>query len=374
MADKKDYYDVLGVSKNATQAEIKSSFRKLAKKYHPDVSKEANAEEKFKEIEEAYSVLSDEQKRKQYDQFGHAAFNGGSGGFNGQSGFSGFDFDGFDYEDIFDNIFGAFGGSSRKNSKRRTRGNDTLMRMNLSFEDAVYGCSKDINITVVEDCTNCSGKGGFGEKSCPKCHGSGTITQEQRSLFGNFISKTTCPECHGSGQIYDRTCTECRGTGKQKVNKELTIKVPAGVDTGTRLKLSGKGESGSNGGENGDLYIEFNVKEHKYFKRDNNDIYIEAPITLIEAALGCKKTIPTLYGNVVLTIPASSETGDKHRIKGKGINNEALRQKGDMYIVIKVVAPKKLSKEQKKLFEQLEKISYENDEIKEFNKFVVSND
>ena len=374
MMDKKDYYEVLGVSKNASQDEIKSAFRKLAKKYHPDVSKEADAEAKFKEIQEAYPVLSDETKRQQYDQFGHAAFQGGGAG--GAGGFGGFDFSGFDYGDIFDNIFGSFGGgfSSGRSSSRARRGSDSLMQMKLSFEEAVFGCKKTIRVDVVEQCSECDGKGGFGETTCDKCHGSGTITSEQHTIFGSFLSKTTCTKCGGAGKTYDTTCNHCRGKGSVKTNKEIEVKVPAGVDTGTRLKLSGKGSAGANGGPNGDLYIEFNVAEHDFFVRDENDIYIEAPITITEAVLGCKKEIPTLYGNVTLTIPAGSESGEKHRIKGKGINNEATRRKGDMYIVLKIVTPKKLTKEQKRLLEELNETNLADDnDIKNFTRFVKEN-
>lgn len=373
--DKKDYYEVLGVSKNASQDEIKSAFRKLAKKYHPDVSKEPDAEAKFKEAQEAYAVLSDEDKRRQYDQFGHAAFQNG-GGAGGAGGFGGFDFSGFDYGDIFDNIFGGFGGgfSSGRSSSRARRGSDSLMRMKLTFEEAVFGCKKDIDLDVVEECSECNGKGGFGEETCDKCHGSGTITTEQHTILGSFLSKTTCNKCGGTGKTYQKTCTHCHGNGRVKVNKELEVKIPAGVDNGSRLKLSGKGNSGSNGGPNGDLYIEFVVAEHDFYVRDENDIYIEAPITVTEAILGCKKEIPTLYGNVTLTIPAGSESGEKHRIKGKGINNEATHKKGDMYIVLKIVTPKKLTKEQKRLLEELNNTDLTDDnDIKNFERFVKKN-
>ena len=375
--NKKDYYEVLGVSKNASQDEIKSAFRKLAKKYHPDVSKEPNAEEKFKEAQEAYAVLSDESRRKQYDQFGHDAFTNGGAGAGGFNGFGGFDFSNFDYSDIMDEIFGGFGGfggSSRRGKNRARRGADSLMGMKLTFEEAVFGCKKDITVDVIEECKDCDGKGGSGEQTCDNCHGSGTITSEQHTIFGTFLSKTTCNKCGGKGQTYSKICSKCHGTGQVKKTKELEVKVPAGVDTGTRLKLTGKGDAGTNGGPNGDLYIEFKVSDHKYFIRDEDDIYIEAPITITEAILGCKKEIPTLYGNVNLTIPAGSESGDRHRIKGKGINNEARHHKGDMYIVLKIVTPKKLSKEQKKLLEELNRTNLDDDnDIKEFNKFVKSN-
>ena len=375
MAEKRDYYEVLGVSKDADDAAIKKAYRQLAKKYHPDVSKEPDAEAKFKEVQEAYAVLSDEDKRRQYDQFGHAAFQNG-GGAGGAGGFGGFDFSGFDYGDIFDNIFGGFGGgfSSGRNSSRARRGSDSLMRMKLTFEEAVFGCKKDIDLDIVEECSECNGKGGFGEETCDKCHGSGTITTEQHTILGSFLSKTTCNKCGGTGKTYQKTCTHCHGNGRVKVNKELEVKIPAGVDNGSRLKLSGKGNSGSNGGPNGDLYIEFVVAEHDFYVRDENDIYIEAPITVTEAILGCKKEIPTLYGNVTLTIPAGSESGEKHRIKGKGINNEATHKKGDMYIVLKIVTPKKLTKEQKRLLEELNNTDLTDDnDIKNFERFVKKN-
>lgn len=372
--DKKDYYEVLGVQKNASQDEIKSAFRKLAKKYHPDVSKEPDAEAKFKEIQEAYAVLSDEEKRKQYDQFGHAAFQGGAGGAGG--GFGGFDFSGFSYDDIFDNIFGGFGGfggSSRRSSNRATKGNDSLVKMTLTFEEAVYGTKKEIELEVTETCDHCHGKGGFDETTCEHCHGSGTITSEQHTIFGSFLSKTTCPHCGGKGKSYKRKCSECNGTGKIRVEKELEIKVPAGVDTGNRLRLSGKGSAGTNGGPNGDLYIEFTVKEHEFYVRDEDDIYLEVPLTLTEAILGCKKEIPTLYGNVNLTVPSGSESGDKQRIKGKGIHNDSTHRKGDMYIVLKVITPKKLSKEQKRLIEMLDDTDLNDKEIDKFKRFVREN-
>lgn len=371
--NKKDYYEILGVSKNASQDEIKSAFRKLAKKYHPDISKEENAEAKFKEAQEAYSVLSDENKRKQYDQFGHAAFEqGGMGG----AGFGGFDASGFDFGDIFDNIFGGsgFGFGSSRNSNRATRGADSLMRMNLTFEEAVFGCKKDVNLDVVDTCEECHGKGGFDEKTCDRCHGSGTITSEQHTIFGSFLSKTTCPDCSGKGKTYKTVCSSCRGKGRVRTNKTLTVTIPSGVDTGDRLRLAGKGSAGTNGGSNGDLYLEFKVADHDYFVREHDDIYLEVPLTITEAILGCKKEVATLYGNVKLTIPAGTDNGDKQRIKGKGINNTSSHHKGDMYFIMKVVTPKKLSREQKQLFEKLSQTKLEDSEISKFDKFVMKND
>lgn len=368
--DKKDYYEVLGVSKGASQDEIKSAFRKLAKKYHPDVSKEENAEAKFKEAQEAYAVLSDDTKRKQYDQFGHAAFtNGGGASGGGFSGFSGFDFGDFDYSDIFDNLFGGMGGRTTR-GKRAARGNDVLKRINLSFMEAINGAKKEINIDVLEKCKECDGKGGFHEETCDMCHGSGTTQSEQRTMFGTFITKTTCPKCGGDGRKFKESCSSCGGKGRVKSKKTITVDVPKGVDTGVRQRISGKGEAGVNGGPNGDLYIEYSVSKHDFFVRDGDDIYLEVPITLTEAILGCKKEIRTLYGNIKLNVEAGCDSGKTERIKGKGVNSEVNRRKGDMYVVYKVITPKKLTKEQKQIIDELDNTNLETSEIKEFNKFV----
>lgn len=364
--NKRDYYEVLGVDKNASDAEIKSAFRKLAKKYHPDVSKEENAAEKFKEAQEAYAVLSDDTKRNQYDQFGHAAFQGGG------SGASGFDFGDFDFSDIFGDLFGGgFGFGGRKSQNRSRRGNDSLMRINLTFDEAVFGCKKELKLDIYEDCPECNGLGGHGKKTCSNCNGTGTEVVEQRTMFGMFQSRTTCHVCNGSGSSFDSKCSKCRATGKVKTNKTIEVKIPAGVDTGNRLRVTGKGEAGINGGENGDLYLEFIVKNHPLFERDEDDIYIELPLTITEVVLGCKKDIPTIYGNVKLTIPAGSKAGDKHRLKGKGIENVNNHIKGDMYVILDIIVPKKISKDQKKLFESLEKTDLDpNDEIKNINKYI----
>ncbi len=365
--EKRDYYEILGVSKTASADEIKSAFRKLAKQYHPDVNKAPDAADKFKEAQEAYAVLSDEQKRKQYDQFGHAAFSNNAGGG------AGYDFSGFDFSDIFDGIFGEsgfgfnFGGRSRT---RASKGRDKLISITLTFEEAVFGCKKTITVDTTEKCDSCNGKGGHGEKTCSTCHGSGTVTAEQRTLFGSFMTKTTCPNCNGKGSTYDTTCSSCHGIGTNKVRKELEVKIPAGVDTGHQLRLSGKGEAGLNGGPNGDLYLEFNVKEHKLFKREDNDIVIELPITITDAIFGCKKELPTLDGTVKLTIDAGTQSGDKHRLRGKGIADVNSGRKGDMYVIIKVIVPTKLDRDQKKLLQELAKTDLENEsefkKIKEF--------
>ena len=385
MAEKRDYYEVLGVSKTASEQEIKSAFRKKAKEFHPDLNKDdPNAAEKFKEAQEAYSVLSDESKRKMYDQYGHAGVGNGGPGAGGFGGYSNFDGAGFDFGDIFDSIFGGsasgFGGfsnfgsgSSRQNS-RATRGSDILMRMNLTFDEAIYGCEKKFNLDVVEDCEECHGHGGFDREECKTCHGQGTITTQQNTILGSFMSRTTCPDCNGTGRTYKRKCSECNGKGKIKKNKKLTINISEGINTGDRQRVSGKGNPGTNGGENGDLYIEFVVSDHDYFVRENDDIYLEVPLTLTEAVIGCKKEIPTLYGNVKLNISAGTNSGDKQRIKGKGVNNSYRRHKGDMYVVFKVYTPKRLSREQKQLIQKLSETNMETDEIKRFNKFTRDND
>ena len=351
--DKRDYYEVLGVSKTASQDEIKSAFRKLAKKYHPDVSKEPNAAEKFKEAQEAYAVLSDENKRHQYDQFGHSAFTNPSGGF---SGFDGFDFGSM--SDIFEDILGGMGfgfssSSSRKSSNRARSGNDVLYHMTITFDEAVHGCKKDINLDITDECPECDGKGGFNSKTCPDCHGSGTVTSEQRTMFGTFLTKTTCPRCKGKGTTFEKICTKCGGTGQVKKNKTITITVPAGVDNENRIRLSGKGEAGINGGPAGDLYVEFTVKDHELYQRVEDDIYIELPITIPDAVLGCVKEVPTIYGKVDLTIPSGTQSGSKLKLRGKGVENVISHRKGDMYVIIKIIIPTKLTKEEKNIFEDL---------------------
>lgn len=379
---KKDYYETLGVDKSASADDIKLAFRRLAKKYHPDVNKEAGAEEKFKEIQEAYAILSDENRRKQYDQYGSAAFE--QGGMGGTSGFSngGFDFSNFDFSSIFDELFGrdegfsgfsSFGEGRRSSSKAR-KGNDALVTMNITFMEAVLGCKKEIEITTTDKCPDCHGDGGFNAKTCSDCHGSGTVTAEQRTLFGSFLTRTTCERCNGTGKTYEKICSSCRGTGKKKVVKELDVNVPEGVNTGNRIRLAGYGEASEGSGPNGDLYIEFKVKEHDFYERSGNDIYLHLPLTIVEAINGCKKDIKTPVGTIVLTVPAGSKTNDKHRLKGKGVKDVNYDVYGDMYIIIDVIMPKKLTREQKNLIEQLSKTDLSDREIDRFDKFTKSKD
>ncbi len=375
---KKDFYETLGVDKNASEDDIKLAFRRLAKKYHPDVNKEAGAEEKFKEIQEAYAILSDANRRKQYDQFGHAAFEQGNGasGFNGQ----GFDFSSFDFSSIFDDLFGGDSGFSgfssfgRKSSSRARKGDDALIVMNISFMEAVLGCKKSIEITTTDKCEKCDGIGGFNEKTCSTCHGSGTITAEQRTLFGSFLTKTVCDRCNGSGKTFEKTCSSCRGTGKKKVTKELDVTVPEGVNTGNRIRLAGYGEPSETTGPNGDLYIEFKVKDHDFYERSGNDLYLSLPITIVEAINGCKKDIKTPHGLITLTVPAGSETNDKHRLRGKGVKDVNYDVYGDMYVVITVIMPKRLSREQKNLIEKLSETDLSDKKIDLFDKFIKGRD
>ena len=384
MATKRDYYEVLGVSKSASDAEIKSAYRKKAKQLHPDLNKDdPHAEEKFKEAQEAYAVLSDENKRRMYDQFGHTGVSGGSGNpYGGYGGsYTNFDASDFDFGDIFDSIFGGSGGGfggfsgfgGKTSSKRATRGSDVLMRMNLDFEEAIYGCEKKFNLDVIEDCDECHGHGGFDREDCATCHGTGSVTTQQQTILGSFMSRSTCPKCNGLGKTYKRKCSECSGKGKVKVKKKITINIPEGINTGDRQRISGKGNPGTNGGESGDLYIEFIVSEHDYFIRENDDIYLEVPLTITESILGCKKEIPTIYGNVKINISPGTNSGDKQRIKGKGVDNKYRRHKGDMYLIFKVYTPKSLSREQKVLIEKLSQTPLETEEIKKFNRFTEKN-
>ena len=372
---KRDYYEVLGVEKTASQDEIKSAFRKLAKKYHPDINKEEGAEAKFKEIGEAYAVLSDEQKRKQYDQFGHAAFDGAAGaGGAGFGGFQGFDFGDIDLGDIMEEVFGQhFGfGRGRSSSKNRPqKGRDSLVKVSLTFEEAVFGCKKDIKLDLDTKCEKCDGKGGFGENKCTTCDGRGRVVTSTRSIFGYIQQESICPDCNGTGTTFDKVCSDCKGNGHVMKNKTITVDVPAGVDNGSELRISGRGSEGYNGGENGDIYIQFKVASHPLFIREDQDIYLELPITVVDATLGCKKEIPTLDGNLVIQIDAGTQNDTKLRIKGKGVSSQRTTKKGDMYVIVKIMIPEKLDKTQKELFKELSETNLEtNDEFKSLKKYI----
>ncbi len=367
MSDKRDYYDVLGVDKSADDASIKKAYRTLAKKYHPDVSTEDNAEAKFKEVQEAYEVLSDSQKRGQYDRFGHQANNGA--GFGGAGGFGG-GFD-FDINDIFSSFFG--GGQAQRGNQRR-KGQDMQRRMNISFEEAVFGAKKKIKATIHEECHTCHGTGAHSRndvKTCTQCNGRGTVVVEQQSIFGRTRTQTTCPRCNGKGKEITKKCNTCNGEGIETHNKEVEVKVPAGIDTGQQIRLEGYGNKGYNGGPSGDLYILFNVKPHEFYERHGDDIVVEAPLTFTQAALGDTIKVPTPHGDVKLKIPAGTQNGTTFRLRSKGIPNVRTKRQGDEHVIIKVITPKNLSKQQSKLFEQLGKTDLTSDNIfKKFTKFL----
>ncbi len=355
MAEKRDYYEVLGVSKSATADEIKSSYRKLAKKYHPDLNHEPGAEEKFKEVQEAYDVLSDETKRSQYDQFGHAAFDPNQGGF-GAGGFSGFQ--DVDLGDIFGSFFG--GGSRRSARTGPIRGNDTLMQIRISFMDAINGKTITLPITYDETCPSCNGSGAKSPsdiETCSYCHGSGKVNSVQQTIFGTMQTQKTCPNCQGKGKIIKNKCPDCQGKGYRRVKKDIEIKIPAGINNGQQIKVASKGERGLNGGPNGDLYIEVTVTSSKDFVRDGNDIRTELEISMFDAILGCKVVTKTVYGDVELNIPSGTQPNQVLKLKGKGvkdIRNSSIQ--GDQFVKIIIKTPTSLNDEQKKLLQQIKDI------------------
>ena len=363
---KKDYYDVLGVSKTATADEIKKAYRKLARQYHPDVNKDnPEAAEKFKEASEAYSVLSDEQKRAQYDQFGHAAFeNGGAGGAGGFGGFEGFGgFGGGGMEDIFEMFFGGQGRGSRGSNAGPQRGADLRFDLEITFEEAAFGLEREISLSRDEQCPHCHGNGaepGSKVETCPECHGSGEIRFTQNTMFGQMTNVRPCPKCHGEGKIISEPCKECRGQGTVKKNKKLKVKIPAGVDNGSRLRVAGEGEAGVKGGPSGDLYVYLYVKPHKFFERDGTTVYCEVPINIVQATLGDEIKVPTLDGQVVMKVPEGTQPGKVLRLKGKGIPSLRNSTRGDQLVRIKVVVPQKLNEKQKDALRKFAEISKDN--------------
>ena len=360
MADKRDYYEVLGLQKGASDDEIKKAYRKLSKKYHPDINKEPDAEAKFKEISEAYEILSDPQKRAAYDQYGHAGtdpnYGGGyGGGFNG-GGFSGGGFGGF--EDIFESFFGGGGRTANPNAPRQ--GADLQYAVDLSFEEAIFGVEKNIQYNREETCHTCGGNGakpGTQPETCHKCHGSGTINVERQTPLGRVMSRQTCDVCHGTGKEIKEPCMTCHGTGHEKKKHSVKVNVPAGVEDGQQMRLSGQGEAGSNGGPYGDLYVVFRVEESDIFDRDGSEIYYELPLNFVQAALGDEVNVPTVHGNVKLKIPAGTQTGTNFRLRGKGAPKLRGNGNGDQQVKVKLITPKNLNEEQKEALRAYAKAS-----------------
>ena len=345
--NKRDYYEVLGLSKGASEDEIKKAYRTLAKKYHPDLNPgDKDAEAKFKEVNEAYAVLSDADKRAKYDQYGHAAFDP-TAGFGGGADFGDF---GFDISDIFSSFFG--GGASGGRRRGAVRGDDISVRLNLTFEEAVFGCKKDVSYQKIQKCAECGGSGaakGTSPKTCPTCKGTGQVRTQQRTPFGVMQSSRPCDACRGTGKIIETPCKKCRGSGYERVSKKLEVTIPAGIDNGQRIVLRGKGSDGEGGGAAGDLVIVVSVRSHDIFERDGYDIYCEVPITFAEATLGAEIDIPTLEGKMKYTIPEGTQTGTVFTLRQKGIQNVNYKTRGNLYVTVTVEVPKNLTSDQKAL-------------------------
>lgn len=340
-----EYYDRLGVSKDASQDEIKRAYRKMSKKYHPDINKEPGAEEKYKEVQEAYETLSDDQKRAAYDQYGPD----GANGFGGQGGFGGFDggagFGGF--EDIFSSFFG---GGATRNPNAPRQGDDLQYRVNLSFEEAIFGAEKEVHYNREAACKTCSGSGakpGTSPVTCGRCHGQGVINVDTQTPLGMMRRQVTCDVCHGTGQEIKEPCQTCHGTGHEKQSHKVSVKIPAGVETGQQIRLAGQGEAGFNGGPYGDLFVIINVNPSDKFTRDGSTIYYTLNISFVQAALGDTVEVPTVHGNVEMTIPAGTQTGKTFRLKGKGAPRLRGGSQGDQHVTVKIVTPTKLNDAQK---------------------------
>lgn len=353
---KRDYYEVLGISKSASKDEIKKAYRKLSKKYHPDINKEPDAAEKFKEVKEAYETLSDDQKRAHYDQFGHTDPNQGFDGFGG----AGADFSSFGgFEDIFNTFFGG-GGSRRRDPNAPRQGADLQYTMTISFEEAAFGKETDIEIPREETCETCHGTGakpGTNPETCQHCNGTGQLNVEQNTPFGRIVNRRVCHYCNGTGKEIKHKCSTCGGTGKVRKRRKIHVKIPAGIDDGQQLRMAGQGETGTNGGPAGDLYVVFHVRDHEFFERDGDDIFCEMPITFVQAALGDEIEVPTLHGKVKLKIPAGTQTGTKFRLKGKGVPNVRGYGVGDQHILVRIITPTKLTDKQRQLLREFADIS-----------------
>jgi molecular chaperone DnaJ len=352
---KHDYYEVLGVAKSASKEEIKKAYRQLARQLHPDLNPgDRECEEKFKQISEAYQVLSDDQKRQMYDHYGHDGLSGGAAGADG------FGFGGF--SDIFDVFFGGGGGRGQRRGPVPTRGADLRYDLEISFRDAAFGKDAEIEIPTIVDCEKCKGSGsatGAAPATCLHCGGSGEVRHAKNTVFGQMVNVTTCPDCRGAGSKISDPCPACRGAGKSRRRKTVRVSIPAGVETGQKLRLVGEGEPGELGGPRGDLYVVIFVKEHEFFKRDGQDIYCELPIGIAQAALGCEIDAPTLYGDHRLKVPPGTQAGTVFRLREMGFPHLRGRHKGDQHVIVKIVTPSKLSPKQKKLLEEFAEASGE---------------
>lgn len=370
--NKRDYYEVLGISKSANEDEIKKAYRSLAKKYHPDMNPgDAEAEVKFKEVNEAYAVLSDPEKRSKYDRFGHDAFDPSSGGgFGGFSGFGGAD---FDFGDIFSSFFGGGGGSSRSRANMPVEGDDVATRVTVSFDEAAFGCKKEVNFARIENCPDCHGSGAANEsdiEKCSECRGSGRITVRQQTMLGYMQTQRSCPSCSGRGKIIKNPCKNCNGKGRIKINKKLEVNIPSGIDDRQNIILRNQGSAGINGGPNGDLIIEVRVKEDKFFERDGNDIFCEIPISFAEATLGAEIDVPILGGGTEkYKIPDGTQSGTTFTLKNKGIPDINTKRKGDLIIKVAVETPKNLNSKQKELLIAFADSLGENNGTKKHNFF-----
>lgn len=358
---KRDYYEVLGVSRSASDAEIKKAYRALAKKYHPDMNPgDKEAEKKFKEASEAYAVLSDAEKRRQYDQFGHAAFEGGAGG---AGGFGGFDFNGADFSDIFGDIFGdLFGGGARRGrSNGPMKGANIRKSIRITFEEAVFGCEKELDLVLKDPCGSCQGTGakpGTSPETCPKCGGKGQVVYTSQSFFGTVQNVQTCPNCNGSGKIIKEKCPDCAGTGYTSSRKKIKVTIPAGIDNGQSVRIRDKGEPGINGGPRGDLLVEINVSRHPIFQRQDVHIFSTVPISFAQAALGGDVKIPTVDGDVIFTVKPGTKTDTKVRLKGKGVPSLRNSQvRGDHYVTLVIQTPEHLSAEAKEALRRFDELT-----------------
>ncbi len=367
MANKRDYYEVLGINKSASKDEIKSAYRKLAKKYHPDINHEPGAEEKFKEVQEAYDILYDDKKRQMYDQFGHAAFEqGASSGGNPFQG-SGFSSQGFGDININDIFASFFGGGSRQRAERANvprKGDDTLMRIRVSFMDAILGKKIKVPVTYDEQCSVCHGTGARSSSdihTCSQCGGRGYVRTQQRTLFGVMESEAPCPSCGGKGKVIDHVCDACGGNGYTRVKRDIEVNIPAGINAGQQIRLQGKGDRGINGGPNGDLYIEVAVAQHDFFRRDGNDIHINIPLSFIDATLGTVIDVPTVYGEVEVKVPAGTQPDQILKLRGKGIKDMRSGTPGHEYIHLDIKTPTSLSRAEKALYEQIRAQSKDSD-------------